>query len=317
MRKGSAERFRRIRSNGADQFIVLTIAKRVFHCRPGAERNGGAVEFQRKAGGERHSPRIFQQTVADVHHRMNRFALPEKLSFAQTRLKIQMMPGFEGAAVASGSAKQISRTRRAPELDGSGGGIAENGKRENCAGRGERGDVAADHAHPVFCARLLHAAVKRREEFGRKRVHGCGQHGVCGCAAHRGNVADVSFHEFRRDAFRCFSGQEMDGFRHLIDCREKQKFRIRKMNDGAVVAGTFRNFGALRKNGFQIRNELFLIHDRYTLSTRNLEGSSGLTRRTSVPVGSSSSATAVTSRVSPRTATVTFPLAERPAGMVM
>ena len=36
----------------------------------------------------------------------------------------------------------------------------------------------------------------------------------------------------------------------LIDCREQQKFRIRKMNDGAVVAGTFRNFGALRKTGF-------------------------------------------------------------------
>lgn len=317
MRKGAAKSFRCIRSNGADQFVIFTVAKSIFRCRPIAERNGSAVEFQRKTGVERHPPGVFEQPVADVHHRMNCFALPEELTLAQTRLKIQMMPGFEGAAVASGSAKQISRTRRAPELDGSGGGIAENGKRENCAGRGERGDVAADHAHPVFCARLLHAAVKRREEFGRKRVHGCSQHGVSGGAAHCGNVADVPFHQFRRNAFRRFSGQKMDGFDHLIDRSKKQKFGIRKMNDGAVVAGTFRNFGALRKNGFQIRNELFLIHDRYTLSTRNLEGSSGLTRRTSVPVGSSSSATAVTSRVSPRTATVTFPLAERPAGMVM
>ena len=317
MRKGAAERFRGIWSDGADQLIVFTVAKCIFRCRPVAERNGSAVEFQRKTGVKRHSPCVFEQTVADVHHRMNRFALAEKLTFAQARFEIQMMFRFEGTSVTSGSAEQVARTRRAPELDGSRGGISENGKCENCAGRGERGDVSADHAHSVFCACLLHTAVKLRKEFRREGIHGRGQHGVSGRAAHCGNVADVPFHQFRRNAFRRFPGQKMDEFDHLIYRSQKQKFRIRKMNDGAVVARTFRNFGTLRENAFQIRNELFLIHDRYTLSTRNREGSSGLTRRTSVPVGRSSSATAVTSRVSPRTATVTFPLAERPAGMFM
>ena len=317
MRKGAAERFRCIRCNGADQFVIFAVAKSIFRCRPVAERNGSTVEFQRKTGVERHPPGVFEQPVADVHHRMNCFALSEKLTLAQTRFEIQMMLCFEGTPVTSGSAEQVARARRAPELDGSRGGITENGKCENGAGRGERRDVAADHAHSIFFACFLHSAVKLRKKFRREGIHGCSQHGVSGGAAHCGNVADVPFHQFRRNAFRRFSGQKMDGFDHLIDCGQKQEFRIRKMNDGAVVARSFRNLGALRENGFQICNELFLIHDRYALSTRNLEGSSGLTRRTSVPVGSSSSATAVTSRVSPRTATVTFPLAERPAGMFM
>ena len=34
MRKGAAERFRGIRCNGADQFVIFAVAKSIFRCRP-------------------------------------------------------------------------------------------------------------------------------------------------------------------------------------------------------------------------------------------------------------------------------------------
>jgi len=159
-------------------------------------------------------------------------------------------------------AEDIARLRGSAELQVFGRDSAQNGKRTDRSVRGQGGDVAADHAHPVTCTDGLDRFIKRNQKGFFERFCGDCEHGVLRSSAHCGDIADVAVHQFCGDCGRGFPADVMNVFDHLVDRSEKIVRRAGDPADCTIVARSLNDVSRLRKNGFQAGNQRFFVHFR-------------------------------------------------------
>ena len=76
---------------------------------------------------------------------------------------------------------------------------------------------------------------------------GDGDEGVCGLAAHRGDVTERAAERLPADAARVLVGEKMDAFDDAVGLEQRPHFIPRTSDDGAVVAGTDEDIRAARE----------------------------------------------------------------------